>query len=431
MDDSITGGERPHLTWQDLPAAPPLGPIPAPAAPASAMYDAPAPSAPTATARSTSNRRRMIAVFGAGALVSALLVGGAGIALGGNHNRPAGGPGQFGQRTPAPTPAPTAATGGTQPAPTAAPQQDGSEPIADTAAKLLPGVVQISTSEGLGSGFVVDTSGLILTAGHVVGSASQVTVTLPDGSTTPGTVVAVDTSIDTAVVSIQSSNLTALPLGDSDKLRVGQVVVAVGSPFGLDSTVTSGIVSALGRSITDEAGQLSNLIQTDAPINPGNSGGPLADQSGAVIGINTAIASQDGGSNGVGFAVPINEAATLLQSAKNGTAPQPQQQGGTQTTPNGTGPNGLGNGLGNGTDPNGLGNGGQTDPTDPFGLGGGSGSQTNPTDPFGLGGGSGSQTDPFGLGGGSSDPSFQQLWQLLQQYLGPQLQQPGATGSGQ
>ena len=190
------------------------------------MYDAPAPSAPTATARPTSNRRRLIAVFGAGVLVSALLVGGAGIALGGNHSRPAGGPGQFGQRTPAPhQPAPTAATGGTQPAPTAAPQQDGSEPIADTAAKLLPWSSRSRRSEGLGAGFVVDTSGLILTAGHVVGSASQVTVTLPDGSTTPGTVVAVDTSIDTAVVSIQSStDLPALPLGDSDKLRVGQVV---------------------------------------------------------------------------------------------------------------------------------------------------------------------------------------------------------------
>ena len=161
---------------------------------------------------------------------------------------------------------------------------------------------------------------------------------------------AVDTSIDSAVVQISRTDLPALPLADSDKVRVGQIVIAVGSPFGLDQTVTNGIVSALNRSITTEEGPMTGLIQTDAPINPGNSGGPLSDRTGAVIGINDAIPSSSGGSNCVGFAVPINEAAALLQKVKDGTS-QGVAQG------NGTNPNGTGNG----TDPNGSGNG-----TDPF-----------------------------------------------------------------
>jgi S1-C subfamily serine protease len=429
MDDSITGGDRPHLTWRDLPAAPPLGPVPAAVDPSAAQYEAPAPAAVPTPNRTRGLHRRTLATFGAGLLIGAVVLGGTGLVLGGGHpSRTSPSSGALGG-FPRTSPPPAAANN--QPSATTAPQQpgsdpSGSEPIADTAAKLLPSVVQIETSEGLGAGFVADSSGLILTASHVVGTSSQVTVKLADGSTTPGTVVAIDKSIDTAVVSIQRTDQPALPLADSDKVRVGQIVIAVGSPFGLDQTVTNGIVSALGRSITTEVGPLSNLIQTDAPINPGNSGGPLSDQTGAVIGINTAIASQDGGSNGVGFAIPINEAAGLLQSVKNGTAAQPQA-GGSQTDPNGTA---------NGTDPNsnGLGNGGQTDP---FGLNGGNGSggQTDPTDPFGLNGGngsggSGSQTDPFGLGGGSSDPSLQQLFQWLQQNFGSQFQLPGTTGSG-
>jgi S1-C subfamily serine protease len=391
-------------------------------------------------------RRRTLAIFGAGILAGAVVLGGASLAIGGSQ--PSAPTSQTG-RTPHNSPAPVA--NGGQPSTTPAPQQpgsdpSGSEPIADTAAKLLPSVVQIETSQGLGAGFIADTSGLILTAGHVVGTASQVTVKLADGSTTPGTVVTVDKSIDTAVVSIQRTDLPALPLANSDAVRVGQIVIAVGSPFGLDQTVTNGIVSALGRSITTEAGPLSNLIQTDAPINPGNSGGPLSDQNGAIIGINTAIASQDGGSNGVGFAVPINEAATLLQSAKSGTAGAPQAGTGNNSQ-NGTGQNGLGNGQ------NGLGNGqaNGTDPSDPFGLGNGQGNGlgnndlnnllgqlfgNGPTDPNGQGSptdpnGQGGQIDPFGLGGGSSDPNLDQLWQLFNQYLGGQTQPNGTSGSGQ
>jgi S1-C subfamily serine protease len=436
MDDSITGEDRPHLTWRDLPAAPPIGPAPgSPAAPTPDLYAAPV--APAALAQPSSGlRRRTLAIFGAGILAGAVVLGGASLATGGS--RPSAPTSQTG-RTPHGSPAPVA--NGGQPSTTPAPQQpgsdpSGSEPIADTAAKLLPSVVQIETSAGLGAGFIADPSGLILTAGHVVGTSSQVTVKLADGSTTPGTVVAVDTSIDTAVVSIQRSDLPALPLANSDQVRVGQIVIAVGSPFGLDQTVTNGIVSALGRSITTEAGPLSNLIQTDAPINPGNSGGPLSDQSGAIIGINTAIASQSGGSNGVGFAVPINEAASLLQSAKNGTAAQPQAGAGNNGQ-NGTGQNGTGQ---NGTGQNGLGNG--TVPSDPFGLGNGQGNGLGNNDLnnllgqlFGNGqstpNGQGGQTDPFGLGGGSSAPNLDQLWQLFNQYLGGQTQPNGTSGSGQ
>ena len=206
-----------------------------------------------------------------------------------------------------PTSAPNggSAQGGSQPAPdpgSSAPPSGtaGSEPLADTAARILPSVVQIETGVGLGSGFVADGSGDILTANHVVEGSTQVTVKLQDGSTVQGTVVASDPSIDTAVVKIDRTDVPPLQLGDSDQVRVGQAAIAVGSPFGLDETVTSGIVSALNRTLQTQGGQLSGLIQTDAPINPGNSGGPLTDRDGTVIGINDAIASTSGQSWGSG-----------------------------------------------------------------------------------------------------------------------------------
>ncbi len=172
---------------------------------------------------------------------------------------------------------------------------------------------------GVGSGFVVSSNGLILTANHVVTGAQSLTVTLPSGRQVSATVVSTDPQHDVALIKANATGLIPLPLGDSGNLTIGETVVAVGSPLGtFYDTVTSGIVSALNRSISvSESGsfqqtQLSGLIQTDAPINPGNSGGPLLDVTGHVIGIVDAQAS---GAQGIGFAVPINAGKALLSSA--------------------------------------------------------------------------------------------------------------------
>ena len=203
--------------------------------------------------------------------------------------------------------------------------------IVSVAAEASKSVVTITTTgmsgfspfsvpeTGVGSGFVVSTSGLILTANHVVAGNTTLTVTLPDGRQVSATVVSTDPQHDVALIRASASGLVPLPLGDSSNLTVGELAVAVGSPLGtFNDTVTSGIVSALDRTITvSESGfgqqtQLSGLIQTDAAINPGNSGGPLLDASGNVIGLITAQAS---GAEGVGFAEPINAAKTLMADA--------------------------------------------------------------------------------------------------------------------
>ncbi len=163
---------------------------------------------------------------------------------------------------------------------------------------------------GQGSGFIIDPSGYILTNSHVIGRADTVTVTLSDGREWEAKIVGSDPKTDVAVIKIDGADLPVLPMGDSDKIEVGQWVLALGSPFGLTGTVTSGIVSATGRSsmgITD----YEDFIQTDAAINPGNSGGPLVNLRGEAIGINTAIVSRNGGSMGVGFAIPINMAKEI------------------------------------------------------------------------------------------------------------------------
>lgn len=169
--------------------------------------------------------------------------------------------------------------------------------------------------QGVGSGFVISADGYILTNNHVVENADQITVKMADGKEYKGKVVGRDPKTDLALTKIDgASDLEALKLGDSDKLRVGNWVVAIGSPFGLDQTVTAGIVSAKGRAIG--SGPYDDYIQTDASINPGNSGGPLLNTSGEVVGINTAIYSQNGGNVGIGFAIPINmvkEIATQLK----------------------------------------------------------------------------------------------------------------------
>ncbi len=178
------------------------------------------------------------------------------------------------------------------------------EPVAAAAAAVTPAVVQIDTSFGTGSGVIYDEAGYILTAAHVIGNAGNVTVRFADGSRTNGTVVGADELTDVAVVSIEPDSVPAIAvLAVGADLSVGQTAVAVGTPFGLDQTVTSGIISAVDRLL--ETNGIS-MVQTDAAINPGNSGGPLVDLNGHVIGINDVIFTNSGDNAGVGFAISID-----------------------------------------------------------------------------------------------------------------------------
>jgi len=169
---------------------------------------------------------------------------------------------------------------------------------------------------GVGSGFIVDASGMILTNYHVVDGAQKLSVTLSDGKKYDAKVIGSDEKSDIALIKIEAGrNLPVAPLGDSDRLEVGEWVMAIGNPFGLDHTVTSGIVSAKGRNIGQ--GPYDNFIQTDASINPGNSGGPLINLRGEVVGINSAIFSQSGGNIGIGFAIPSNAVKELLPQLRD------------------------------------------------------------------------------------------------------------------
>ena len=233
-------------------------------------------------------------------------------------------------------PAPTSATGG-QPVgngrTAGGPQTslDESSAVITAASKVSPSVVKITTegqstdpfapgsTEGIGSGIIYDAGGWIVTNHHVVNGATSLKVELKDGSSFDGKVYGVDTLTDLAIVKIDATGLPAATLGSSDALKVGQLVVAIGSPLGTYSfSVTSGIVSGKGREITVSDGtRLTNLIQTDAAINPGNSGGPLADATGSIVGINTAIATD---SSGIGFAIPIAVARPIMDQAVRGEA---------------------------------------------------------------------------------------------------------------
>jgi len=166
----------------------------------------------------------------------------------------------------------------------------------------------------LGSGFILSSDGYVITNNHVVDGADEVVVRNSDGEEFEAEVIGADAKLDIALLKIDAKGLHAVKLGDSDVLRVGDWVVAIGNPFGLEQTVTAGIVSAKGRVIG--AGPYDSFIQTDAAINPGNSGGPLFNAKGEVIGINTAIYSRSGGNNGIGFAIPINLAKSVFDDLR-------------------------------------------------------------------------------------------------------------------
>ena len=232
----------------------------------------------------------------------------------------------------------------------------GSEPFADLAEKLLPAVVNISSSQtvkpdtrqgpagddspydqffkdffdhgsgsndhgrkstSLGSGFVIDPAGYIVTNNHVIDGADEITVILSDDTNLKATLVGRDEKSDLALLKVSADHpLTAVAFGDSDKERVGNWVMAVGNPYGLGGTVTTGILSARAREINPNGGPYDDYLQTDAPINRGNSGGPLFNMAGEVIGINSAIFSPSGGSIGIGFAIPSDLASHIVQQLR-------------------------------------------------------------------------------------------------------------------
>src|SRR5256884_479605 len=286
----------------DTPIAPePPAPAPQPAS------SQPAPSFPHRPARSMA-----VAMLAAGLVAGSIGGGAIGAALASQHK----------------TAASTSTVGAGVAAPAPAP---GS--YAAIYQQTAPGVVMISTaiarsgtrsfSQAEGSGIVVDKQGDILTNAHVASAATQVQVTFSDGHTASGQVKGVDQSADLAVVnvSVSADQLHPLAIGNSDTLQVGDPALAIGAPFGLAGSFTAGIVSGLNRSTTAPNNRaLTGMIQTDAPINPGNSGGALLDGQGQLIGINDSIQSPVEGNVGVGFAIPINRAETMLQSLEKGIA---------------------------------------------------------------------------------------------------------------
>jgi serine protease Do len=207
---------------------------------------------------------------------------------------------------------------------------DDENAVLFTIEKVTKSVVNISTVKlvhnifyqavpvgGMGSGTIIDNQGLILTNNHVVGGAEKINVTLWNNQVLEGTIAGSCAIHDIAVVKVNAKDLQSAQLGDSDKLRVGQRVYAIGNPFGMAGgpSVTSGVVSAINRTIESERGLIENLVQTDAAINPGNSGGPLVDMAGKVVAINTAIIPY---AQGIGFAIPINSAKSCTTDIING-----------------------------------------------------------------------------------------------------------------
>jgi putative serine protease PepD len=201
------------------------------------------------------------------------------------------------------------------PAASAAPASTGGLPVAQVYQSAHKGVVEVTAGSSEGSGFVYDKDGHVVTNEHVIGDAGSIEVTLWNGKKYSAQVVATDPSTDLAVLKVDApaSVLQPLSLADSDAVQVGAEVVAIGSPLGFEGTVTSGIVSALNRQMTAPNGfTINGAIQTDAALNHGNSGGPLIDTSGKVIGVNAQIASDNGGSEGIGFAIPSNTVKSIV-----------------------------------------------------------------------------------------------------------------------
>jgi len=210
---------------------------------------------------------------------------------------------------------------------------ESEEPVADVAAALSASVVQIEAPAGLGSGVIFRADGYILTAAHVVAGSREVTVRLADGTRLEGRVIGADGNSDVAVVQVDETGLPVAPTGEHAEVRVGQLAIAIGSPWGLEQTVTSGVVSSVRRTVAGPDGVPRTMIQTDAPINPGNSGGALADRHARVIGINDAIYSLSGGSDGVGFAIPIGTALSVAERLIAGEEIRPALLGVTGTDP--------------------------------------------------------------------------------------------------
>jgi S1-C subfamily serine protease len=288
--DPGTRTERiPHRSWRDLPASPPVTDEIATAPPAVSTADtAVVPEVPVAAP--PSRRRWLVPATIAAAFV---VVAGAILVV------------RSGEATTA-----TVAGG------------EAGNP-ASVAEALGPAVVQIDVLGGLeagggvGSGVIYDDAGLVLTAHHVVSFGDEVTVRTADDRTFTGRVVGRAPERDLAVIALpDATDLTAASIAEPDSVEVGEAAFALGSPFGFTQSVTAGIISGLDRELETPVGLLTGLIQTDAPINPGNSGGPLADAEAKVIGINTAIASMSGGNDGVGFAVPVEDFADLLDEVE-------------------------------------------------------------------------------------------------------------------
>lgn len=292
--DSRPPSARPkRRSWRDLPASPPIGEVAdegdtkvlAPVAP-------PAPPASPETPEGDGRGRSRWFTFGVVSIVFAVIAGGV----------------WFWQRD----------TGGGTTATVEASSAEAGSPSA-VAEALGPAVVHIEVLGGLdagggvGSGVIYDTSGLILTAHHVVSFSDEVTIVTADDRSFNGRVVGRAPERDLAIIALDDADdLVAATIAEPGSVEVGEIAIALGSPFGFQQSVTAGIISGLDRELETPVGLLTGLIQTDAPINPGNSGGPLADAEAKVIGINTAIASMSGGNDGVGFAVPVEDFDELI-----------------------------------------------------------------------------------------------------------------------
>ncbi len=335
-DEAWAPADRPAIApWASQPQPPRAGAWPPPPQRADPVSWAPRPGVPRDGARSDPRLFRAVLLT---AILTATIASGSTFALFRLTTSVGVAPAASGSPSSAlVAPTPAVSLTPTAPAPTAAAPtaatatQDGSSTpgagssIVAVVAKAVPAVVTITSqssigfrsSTGVGSGFVFDSDGWILTNAHVVEGASSITVALPDGRQLDGQVYGIASTTDLAVVKVDATGLPAISIGDSTSLALGQAVIAIGSPLGeFPDSVTTGVVSGLDRSISINRGQsLDGLIQTDAAINPGNSGGPLLDSAGRAVGIDTATSE---GAQGVSFAIPIEIARPIMSAAVAG-----------------------------------------------------------------------------------------------------------------